>query len=37
MNRLIVINIPQIVKKRKYEVDINKLQKLLRERKKQSN
>ena len=34
MNRLIVINIPQIVKKRKYEVDINKLQKLLRERKK---
>jgi hypothetical protein len=35
MNRLVVINIPQIVKKRVYEVDTKKLQRLLREQKKE--
>lgn len=35
MNQLVVINIPQIVKKRVYEVDIKRLQKILREKKKE--
>jgi DNA (cytosine-5)-methyltransferase 1 len=34
MGKLIVINIPQIVKKRVYEVDIDKLQQVLRTSKK---